>query len=309
MKEIFSLITENMLLNPVFAYTIVIIYGCLIGSFLNVVIYRLPIMMTLEYLGIIKEITELPDDIITSKMTKEEKKEYNEAMKNKGINLSLPSSRCGACGHKIAIWHNIPVLSYLLLRGKCAYCHKSYSPQYLIIELLVGLFWGYSYYTLGLTLEFIMLTTLFTALIASAAIDLKHRILPDSITFAGLFMGLYYNTVSETPFVNSEEAITGAILGYIVIYGFVKGYEKLRGIDIAMGEGDIKLYAMIGAWIGSYDLIMLVVLSTFIGVLQFIILIPFKKKLKDYQLPFGPAIILSFFLFTYYGDFIKSIIA
>lgn len=307
MSELFSLLIENMRTNPILAYTLVIIYGCFVGSFLNVVIYRLPIMMTLEYLGIVKEMTELPDDVITSKMTKEEKKEYNEVMANKGINLAFPSSRCGSCGHKIAIWHNIPVLSYILLGGKCAYCKTSYSPQYLIIELLIGAFWAYSYYMFGLTMDFVFFTLMFTALIASAAIDMKHRILPDSITFGSLFLGLYYNTNVENQIVPINEAVLGAILGYLVIYGFVKGYEKLRGIDIAMGEGDIKLYAMVGAWIGYQDLVFLVVMSTVIGVLQFIALMPFKKKLKEYQLPFGPAIILSFFLFIYYPDLIKAI--
>lgn len=306
MSEIFSLLIENMRDNPALAYTLIIIYGCLIGSFLNVVIYRLPIMMSLEYLGIIKEITELPDETITSKMSDEEKKEYFEVLKNKGMNLSLPASRCGCCGTQIKIWHNIPIISYVLLGGKCAYCKTSYSPQYLIIEALIGLFWAYSYYMFGLTLDFVIITLLFTGLIASAAIDLKHRVLPDSITFGGLFAGLYYNTIVENPIVEIKEALLGVILGYLCIYIFVKGYEFIRGLDIAMGEGDIKLYAMAGAWIGCYDLIYLVVLSTIIGVIQFIALLPFKNKIKEYQLPFGPAIILSFFLFIYYGEWIRS---
>lgn len=308
MTEIFDSFLLHMNTNPVFAYSIVLIYGLLVGSFLNVVVYRLPIMMGNEYLNIIKEITELDDETITSKMSKEEKEEYFELRKNKDINLAMPESRCGSCGTKIKIWHNIPIVSYLVLGGKCASCKTSYSPRYLFIEAFIGLFWCFSFYTFGATFEFLAITALFTALWASAAIDLKHRILPDSITFAGAFLGLYYNTVSSHAFVTGEEALLGLFFGYCGTYAFVKGYEKLRGLDIAMGEGDLKLYGLCGAWVGCYDLVFLIVLSTIIGLFQFALLLPFKKKLKDYQLPFGPAIIIALFGFVFYGDFIKSFI-
>lgn len=306
MSEFFDLFIEYMNTNQIFGYGVILFYGLLIGSFLNVVIYRLPIMMTNEYLNIVKDITELPDDIITSKMSEEEKKEYLEVRRQKDINIAFPSSTCGKCGSKIKIWNNIPVISYLMLGGKCASCETSYSSRYLFVELLVGLFFCFSFYMLGTSFEFIMLTTLFTGLLASAAIDLEHRILPDSITFGGLFLGLYYNTVSNHAFVSPELAITGSVFGFLGIYSFVKLYEKIRGLTIAMGEGDLKLYAMAGAWVGTYDLVFLIVLSTIIGILQFILLIPFKKKLKEYKLPFGPAIIMSLFIFLYFNDYVHQ---
>jgi leader peptidase (prepilin peptidase)/N-methyltransferase len=308
MSEIYNTFIEQMNGNPYFAYTIILIYGLFVGSFLNVVIYRLPIMMTNDYLNIVKDITELPDDVITSNMSKAEKAEYYEMRKYKDMNLALPASRCGTCGTKIKIWHNIPIISYLLLRGKCASCKTPYSPRYLFIELFIGLFWCYVFSIYGATKEFIMIVGLFTALIASAAIDLKHRVLPDSITLAGMMLGIYYNTIAVNPIVSTSLAIEGAFFGYIGTYVFVKGYEKLRGLDIAMGEGDLKLYGLVGAWIGAYDLIFAIILSTIIGLIQFIAIIPFKKKLKDYQLPFGPAIILSLFIFVFYGNPISSIL-
>lgn len=308
MSEIFGLFIDYMNSNQFFAYGVVLTYGLLIGSFLNVVIYRLPIMMSNEYLNIVKDITELDDETITSKMTKEEKEEYKEMRRQKDINLAFPESRCGSCGTKIAIWHNIPIISYLMLGGKCASCKTSYSPRYLFIEAFIGLFWCFCYYNLGATLDFLLISSLFTGLIASAAIDMKHRVLPDSITLAGLFMGLYYNTVSPNAFVSSEDAILGALAGYLGTYIFVKGYEKLRGLDIAMGEGDLKLYGMAGAWVGCIDIVFLIVLSTIIGLIQFLVLIPFKKKLNEYQLPFGPAIILSLFMFVFYGNEIRQFI-
>lgn len=97
------------------------------------------------------------------------------------------------------------------------------------------------------------------------------------------------------------------MVGYLGTYIFVKGYEKIRGIDIAMGEGDLKLYGLCGAWVGITDLVFLIVLSTFIGVVQFILLMPFTKKLKEYQLPFGPAIIVSLFVFVFYGNILENL--
>ena len=308
MIELFNSFMEMMNTNSIFAYSIIGIYGLLIGSFLNVVIYRLPIMMNNEYLGLIKDITELPDSIIVSHMKEEEKEEYYNMRKMKNLSLAFPASRCCSCGKKIPIWHNIPVISYLLLRGKCYSCKESYSPLYLFIEILISAFWCFSYYMFGATMQFLIVTLLFTGLFASAAIDFKHRILPDSITFGGLFLGLYYNITSDNAYTNPESAIIGVICGYLIIYGIVKGWEKIRGIDIAMGEGDLKLFAMCGAWIGFNNLWSLIAISSIIGVIQFVLLIPFKKNLKDYQLPFGPAIIATLFLFLYYESTITNFI-
>lgn len=309
MSDFFSNSLIYMEANPIFAYSIILMYGLFFGSFLNVVIYRLPIMMNNEYLSIIGDITGLSDETITSKMTELEKKEYTEMRAMKDLNLAFPHSRCSSCGKKLSIWQNIPILSYLILRGKCYHCKTSYSPAYLFFELFVGLFWCFSYFTFGLTWDFILIASLFTGLIASAAIDLKYRILPDSITIAGLFMGLYYNTVILDSVVTASGAIEGALAGYLGTYMFVKGYEKIRGLDIAMGEGDLKLYGLCGAWVGITDLVFLIVLSTVIGVLQFIILVPFKNKLSEYQLPFGPAIILSLFIFIFFGNVVTSFLS
>lgn len=301
MAEVFSTFIEFMEAQSVWSYIIILFYGLLVGSFLNVVIYRLPIMMNLEFLEMIKDVTELPDDTITSKMSKEEKKEYDDMMSMKGMSLSFPRSRCGNCGYKIPMWYNIPVISYLMLGGKCKSCKESYSPRYLLVELLIGLFWCASFYLLGATVDFLIITGVATALIASLFIDLEHKLLPDSITFAGMFAGLYYNISSPNAFVTAESAVLGVIVGYLAITGIVKGYEKLRGIGMMMGDGDLKLYAMCGAWVGLYNLTFLILISTIIGLLQFALLLPFVKKMKEYQLPFGPAIIVTFFAFIYFN--------
>lgn len=308
MFDIFSASIEFFESSPIYAYVMVLAYGLLIGSFLNVVIYRLPIMMDNEYIGIIKGITELPDDVITSKMSEKDKKKYNELRSMENLNLAFPSSRCGACGTKIKMWHNIPVISYLMLGGKCAHCKTKYSPRYLFVELFVGLLWVYIYHTFGMSIETITYITLFTGLTASAFIDAEHRVLPDSITFGGMGLGLLYSIFASNPVITLESAVLGMIAGYMGTYIFVKGYEKLRGLDIAMGEGDMKLYALAGAFVGIENLIYLIVLSTIIGLIQFIILVPFKKKLNEYQLPFGPAIILSIFIFVMYPTFVEGIL-
>ena len=146
MNEIFLTFIELMESQTIISYVIILFYGLLAGSFLNVVIYRLPIMMNLDYIQSIKDGTELPNDVLTSKMSEEEKKEFYAMEKMKGMNLSFPRSRCGNCGYNIPIWFNIPVISYLMLGGKCKSCSQSYSPRYLLVELLVGLFWCFSFY-------------------------------------------------------------------------------------------------------------------------------------------------------------------
>ncbi len=302
MSDILSLFMEFMNRGDIYSYSIVLIYGLFIGSFLNVVVYRLPIMMDKEYIGMVKELTNLPNETITSKMSEEMKNEYDKIEEMGKINLSFPSSRCGSCYKKIPIWHNIPILSYLFLRGKCHSCKESYSPRYLFIEALIGAFWCLSFYMLGATLDFLIITGTATALIASSAIDLKHRILPPQITIMSLFAGLYYNTTSSNAFATPQDAVLGVILGYILVYGLIKGYEKLRNLDTAMGEGDLKLYAMCGAWIGIDNLPFLFMASALIGIFQFLCLLPFKKNLANYELPFGPAIILSLFVFIYFNE-------
>lgn len=306
MNEIFLTFIELMESQTIISYVIILFYGLLVGSFLNVVIYRLPIMMNLDYIQSIKDGTELPNDVLTSKMSEEEKKEFYAMEKMKGMNLSFPRSRCGNCGYNIPIWFNIPVISYLMLSGKCKSCSQSYSPRYLLVELLVGLFWCFSFYIFGATIDFLIITLVFTGLIASFFIDLEHKLLPDSITFAGLFAGLYFNITSDNAFVTPESSIMGVIFGYLVITAVVKGYEKIRGIGMMMGDGDLKLYAMCGAWIGLYNLTFLVLLSTIIGLIQFAALLPIIKNMKKFQLPFGPAILITFFIFIYFNDFVLT---
>jgi len=303
MQEIFYTFMDILNEKTIVSYSIVLIFGLLIGSFLNVVIYRLPVMMNLEFLESIKDVTSLSDETITSKMSPEEKNEYNTMMSMKGINLSFPRSRCGACNQKIKMWHNIPVISYLMLRGKCSSCSIHYSPRYLFIELFIGLFWCFSFYQFGLSIEFLIITPVFTALIASLFIDLDHKLLPDSITYASLFAGLFYSTASEMALTTPQYAILGVILGYLGIFIVVKTYEKLRGIGMMMGDGDLKLYAMCGAWIGFYNLSYLILLSTVLGLLQFLLLTPFLKNIKNHELPFGPAILVSLFFFIYFNEY------
>jgi len=306
MTEIYSTFIEFMAAKSFFAYAIIIFYGLLIGSFLNVVIYRLPIMMNIDYIQSIKEGTELPDDVLTSKMSESEKKEYYEMQEMKGMSLSVPRSRCGSCGYDIPIWYNIPVISYLMLGGKCKACKQSYSPRYLLVELLIGAVWCFSFHKFGATLDFLLITSVVTGLIASLFIDLEHKLLPDPITFSALFAGLLYNITSENAFVTAEQSILGVIVGFLVISFIVKGYEKLRNIGMMMGDGDLKLYAMCGAWFGLYNLTFLVLISTIIGLLQFLLLLPFVKKLQKHQLPFGPAILVTFFGFIYFNDCVMN---
>ena len=308
MSEIFTTLMSVMESGSLLSYIIILSYGLLIGSFLNVVIYRLPVMMNLDYIQSIKDGTELPDEVLTSKMSIKEKEDYYKMLEMKGMTLSIPRSRCGSCGYKIPVWHNIPVFSYIFLRGKCNSCKQSYSPRYLLIEALIGLVFCFSFYTFGATTDFLLITGVVTALIASFFIDLDHKLLPDSITFSSLFAGLFYNITSTNGFVTAESSIYGAVFGFLIIYSAVKGYEKLRNIGMMMGDGDLKLYAMCGAWFGLYNLTFIIVLSTLIGLLQFVVLTPFVKNIKEFQLPFGPSILIVFFAFIFFNNYMLGFI-
>lgn len=309
MTELANLFFEFLSNKSLYSYLFILTLGLLIGSFLNVVIYRLPIMINNEYIKMIKDMTELPDDIIISKMTEEEQNDYKKSQSMKDMNLSLPRSRCSNCGYNIPIWQNLPVISYLLLKGKCFFCRKSYSSSYLFVELMIGLFFCFSFYKLGASIDFIIITSVTTALIASFFIDLRHKILPDQITLFGVLAALFYNLYSTNAFITPLESFLGMVIGFLVINTFIKLYEKLRNIGTMMGDGDIKLFALCGAWFGLYNLIFIVIMSCLLGVFIFLCFLIFKKKnIKNYELPFGPYIIIIFFAFVYYYNFMESIL-
>lgn len=269
MTELFVYLDESL-----WAFTVLaVVLGLLIGSFLNVVVYRLPIMMERgwrmqcqEYLGN----SELP-----AKETKIEEP----------FNLVVPRSRCPHCGHVISALENIPVISYLWLRGRCAECGKPISARYPLVELSTALLSGITawHFGFGWTAGAALLFT--WSLIALTLIDYDHQLLPDDITLPFLWIGLLLSLFGL--FTDSTSSIVGAIAGYLSLWSVYILFKWATGKE-GMGYGDFKLLAMLGAWLGWQALPVIILLSSVVGAAVGITLILFKGRDKSIPIPFGP---------------------
>ena len=260
---------------PGLYYTYIFLLGLLVGSFLNVVIYRLPVMMEKEFK---KDYLEYFD------AESEELAKLNAEPK---FNLVVPRSRCPKCGHLISAMENIPVISWLFLRGKCRKCKLPISFRYPSIELLsavltltVAFFFPPSWKLLGA----ILLTW---ALISLSFIDFDKMLLPDEITQPFLWLGLVINTVDG--FVTVKSAVIGAVLGYLSLWSVYWGFKLITGKE-GMGYGDFKLMAVIGAWFGYQMLPLAVLMSALVGAVIGITYKIVVKESASKPIPFGPYI-------------------
>jgi leader peptidase (prepilin peptidase)/N-methyltransferase len=270
-------IIELLSTSPALFLTAVGLLGLTIGSFLNVVIYRLPLMMEREWQAHCAEIAE--QDTAT-----QDAQETSNKSEEK-FNLSTPRSRCPHCGHAITALENIPVLSYLWLRGRCSGCAAKISIRYPIIELTTALLsiavaWHFGFGWPALAALF------FTwALIALTMIDFDHQLLPDSITLPFLWLGLGLSLWQI--FVDSPTAIIGAIAGYLSLWTVYWGFKLITGKE-GMGYGDFKLLALLGAWMGWQMLPVIILLSSAVGAVVGIALIVVRGRDRNIPIPFGP---------------------
>lgn len=244
------------------------IIGLLVGSFLNVVIYRLPVMLQrgwrkecIEYLQMEAE----PD--------------------GEPFNLSLPLSRCPKCQSPIKPYQNIPVISYVFLKGQCAHCKNPISIRYPLIEaftatLSVLVAWHFGYTPQA---GFALLLT--WCLVALSFIDIDHQLLPDNITLPMLWLGLFLNLFGLYTDVNAS--VIGAIAGYMVLWLVYQAFKLATGKE-GMGYGDFKLLALFGAWLGWQTLPMIILLSSLVGAVIGITMIIFAKQDHNKPIPFGP---------------------
>jgi len=255
--------------NPGWFLTTVFILGLLIGSFLNVVISRLPLMLQREWRNQCHEILELEDG----------------ADKPERLDLSHPRSHCPHCGHMITALENVPLISYLFLRGRCSGCHKPISIRYPVIELLtatlmllVAWHYGYSYQT--------ALALIFTGyLVALSLIDADHQLLPDVMVLPLLWLGILVNI--NNLYTDLASSVLGAAAGYLVLWTLFQIHHRLTG-KIGMGYGDFKLLAVIGAWGGWQILPVTLILSSLVGAAVGLSMIVFRNHDSDTRIPFGP---------------------
>ncbi|MDJ0910060.1 MAG: A24 family peptidase [Woeseiaceae bacterium] len=287
--------TELISASPAVFIGVVFAFALVIGSFLNVVIYRLPIMMEREWREQAAEAAETPAS------------ELPEGR----FNLILPNSRCPACGTPIKAWQNIPILSYLLIRGRCAACGTPISIRYPIVEGVTAILAAVVAWHFGFGWEALMGVVLTLFLVPITMIDFDHCLIPDSIVYPLLWIGLgmsLYHPLSgaETLFIPPSDAIIGAIAGYLSLWSVYWLFKLITGKE-GMGHGDFKLLAALGAWLGYQYIFTIVIMSAVVGAALGIALIVFKGRDHQIPMPFGPFLAMAGWLVMLYPS-LKTLI-
>ncbi|AHE67211.1 prepilin peptidase [Legionella oakridgensis] len=276
------MIAELLYVYPIVIYIFLALFSLAIGSLLNVIIHRLPLMLQMEWTSQCRNLLQLPDETPSKK-----------------INLFFPRSFCPQCKNKIPFWHNIPLVSYCFLRGRCATCQQSIPFRYPFVEALcLGLsllaVWHFGF---NLTLIFALL--FIWLLIVICFIDLQHQLIPDSLSLSLLWLGLIANT--QTLFTSLSVAVLSAAGAYLALWLFIKLFYLLTG-KIGMGQGDFKLFAAFGAWFGWVQLPFILLLSSILGALTGLIYLKATRQTRDTPIPFGPFLCLAGLIALFYGD-------
>jgi leader peptidase (prepilin peptidase)/N-methyltransferase len=285
----FDDIIAAMVNYPTYFYGTVLVFGLIIGSFLNVVIHRLPIMMEKSW------VCECREYLAEELVNKPSAEETNPQV----YNLSVPRSACPKCGHKITALENIPIISWLVLKGKCSGCANAISIRYPLVELLTGVLslvvainWGPT----QVTLLYLVLTW---GLIALTFIDFDTMLLPDEITLPLLWLGLLVAVWGLG--ISPTDAIVGACVGYLSLWSVYWGFKLATGKE-GMGYGDFKLMAVFGAWLGWQSVFLILLLSSFVGAIFVMAILYAQKKGKNTQVPFGPYIAIAGWIALLWGD-------
>ena len=280
--QIIALLQENM---EVFLF-IIFIFGLSVGSFLNVVIYRLPVILEQGWKAECAELNNQPLDSTKPQLT-----------------LSSPASRCPKCGHKIRVWENIPILSYLILKGRCSSCQAGISIRYPLIELTTGLLSMAIAWHFGFTMMTAGALLLTYTLIALSMIDFDHQILPDNITLPVLWLGLAFNLFGV--YTDLASAVIGTIAGYLSLWSVFWLFKLLTGKE-GMGYGDFKLLALFGAWLGWQYLPQIILLSSIVGAVIGIGMVLIRGRDRNIPIPFGPYLAIAGWISLLYGEQINQ---
>ncbi len=258
------------------------VLGLLVGSFLNVLIYRLPVMMQREWRVQAREFLELPCEPVGER-----------------FNLLLPNSRCPHCAHRIRAWENVPLVSWLFLRGKCSSCRAPISYRYPLVELACGVLSGYVAWHFGFSWQAAMMLLLTWGLLAMSMIDVDHQLLPDSLVLPLLWLGLIVNHFGL--FTSLESAVLGAVTGYLSLWSVYWLFKLATGKE-GMGYGDFKLLAMLGAWGGWQVLPLTILLSSVVGAVLGSILLKVQRAESGTPIPFGPYLAIAGWIALLWGE-------
>jgi len=277
---------EGLHSSPVFLVALTAVLGLLIGSFLNVVILRLPRMMETAWKRESRELLGLAPEV--------------EAP----LSLMQPPSCCPSCGASVRPWQNVPVLSWLLLRGRCAACKAPISVQYPLVEAVCGILSAVCAWHFGWGPQLAGALLLTWALLALTVIDLRTMLLPDSITLPLLWLGLAF-ALGGGGFVDLRAAVIGAMAGYLSLWSVYHLFRLATGKE-GMGYGDFKLLAALGAWLGWQALPMVILLASVVGATVGIGLVVLRRHGRDVPIPFGPYLAAAGWLALLWGDTLKS---
>ena len=278
---------EIFQLYPAFYLGVIFILGLLVGSFLNVVILRLPVMMESDWQQQCCELLNIDDS----------------RYKKNNFNLITPRSRCPSCDHHISAIENIPVISYIFLRGKCKKCGTKISLRYPLVELTSAITVTIVAFYFGVSLQALFAIFLTWALIALSMIDFDHQLLPDDITLPFLWFGIIINLFGI--FTDIESSILGAIFGYGILWIVYITFKMITGKE-GMGHGDFKLLAVLGAWFGWQSLPLIIILSSLVGAIIGVSLMIFKSHDRNTAIPFGPYLAIAGWVSMLWGPYIMS---
>jgi len=273
--------------NPLLFAGVAGLFGLMVGSFLNVVIYRLPIMLEREWKHAAWHLLWGSDPT---------------AAANEPFNLMVPRSACPGCGAPISAMQNIPVVSWLFLRGACAACGIRIPARYPIIEALTGLLTAAVAWRFGFTLDCAGALLLTWTLIALTVIDFDTQLLPDIITLPLLWLGLAFSLINTNTIVFADpgSAIVGALAGYLSLWSIYQGFKLATGKE-GMGYGDFKLLAALGAWLGWQMLLLIVIVAAGVGLVAAVGMMVFRGHDRQVPIPFGPYLSAAGFIAMMWG--------
>ncbi|WP_173496208.1 A24 family peptidase [Shewanella sp. ISTPL2] len=298
MSEFISLLGHSFDQSPWLFITLSFIFAATIGSFLNVVIHRFPVMMKREWQQECNQYLQEYHAEIVTKIGIDKLNTPIDSFPEK-YNLVVPGSACPKCKTSIKPWHNLPVFGWLMLKGKCAACHAPISARYPIIEFITGLLVATLAWHFGPSWQFVFASILTFVLIALTGIDLDEMLLPDQMTLPLLWLGLIIN-LNHT-FASPTDAIIGAAAGYLSLWSIFWLFKILTGKE-GMGYGDFKLLAVFGAWLGWQMLPLVILLSSLVGAVVGITMIVSKRLKQGNPIPFGPYIAAAGWIALLFGQ-------
>lgn len=275
--------------SPWLFYSSVLFIGLCVGSFLNVVAYRLPLMMERDWKLECHEFLQLePPDIKDNLVS---------------FNLATPGSACPNCGHKLRAWENIPVISYLFLSAKCSSCGTKISIQYPVVELITGITSLLAAHVFGVSIQTVAALFFTWVLIALTLIDLKKQLLPDNMTLPLLWLGIFLSLFDV--FTDLTSSVIGAMAGYLILWSVYQLFKLLTKKE-GMGFGDFKLLGALGAWVGFSYLPQMILVSSVVGSVAGISMLIFGRTSQQQPIPFGPYLAVAGWIALLWGETINT---